>query len=73
MCIQWTRVIYKYYLFITQHSNPPILQFSRTCNELKGVWSMFPCKLHWKHCFTSMLPASKLSRQWTNKEYFCLL
>ena len=36
---------YIYSVVITRHSNPPIPQFSRLCNDisLMSVWSIFPC------------------------------
>jgi len=39
MCIQWTSVLYS--AVITRQSNPPISQFSRSCNEFTSAWSMF--------------------------------
>jgi len=43
MFYQWTRVIYS--VVITRQANPPILRFSRLCNEFMCVWSMFPSKM----------------------------
>ena len=32
-----------YSAVITRQSNPPISKFSRPCNEIMSVWSMFLC------------------------------
>ena len=45
MCIQWTRAIYS--VEITRQSNPPISTFSRLCNAVTSVWSMFSCYKIW--------------------------
>ena len=44
MCIQWTHVLYSG--VITQHSHPPISQFSSLCNEFTSGWLMFPCNAY---------------------------
>ena len=42
-CVSYVHGRVLYYFVITHQSNTPISRFSRPCNELKSVWSMFSC------------------------------